>query len=174
VRVGFGVGDGAVPELRVQVLLQRVIEGVREPRGGLLIGETAAVQALGGRRPLVRLGLRDDATVVPQELHEVVVRAAGTPSDKSINQWTRVLLWGGGGKKSLHDGLPLIRRRSRIAIHVVTIPSPRGERFLQAEKSFRGKNSKASAKPTKTRNLAIEVEPREEKRKATNAKGRTS
>jgi hypothetical protein len=93
----------------------------------------------------VRLGLRDDATVVPQELHEVVVRAAGTPSDKSINQWTRVLLWGGGEKKkSLHDGLPLIRRRSRIAIHVVTIPSPRGERFLQAEKRFRAKNSKAS------------------------------
>jgi hypothetical protein len=49
-----------------------------------------------------------------------------------------------GKKKSLHDGLPLIRRRSRIAIHVVTIPSPRGERFLQAEKRFRAKNSKAS------------------------------
>jgi hypothetical protein len=113
---------------------------------------------------------------VPQELHEVVVRAAGTPSDKSINQWTRKQssFVGRRRKKSLHDGLPLIRRRSRIAIHVVTIPSPRGERFLQAEKSFRGKNSKASAKPTKTRNLAIEVEPREEKRKATNAKGRTS
>ena len=34
-----GVGDGAVPELRVQVLLERVVEGVWEPRGGLLAGE---------------------------------------------------------------------------------------------------------------------------------------
>uniref|UniRef100_A0A0A9CXU9 Uncharacterized protein n=1 Tax=Arundo donax TaxID=35708 RepID=A0A0A9CXU9_ARUDO len=59
------VGDAAVPQLRVQVLLQRVVEGVREPRGGLLAGETAAAGAVGGRRPLVRLGLRDDAPVVP-------------------------------------------------------------------------------------------------------------
>lgn len=80
-----GVGDGAVPELRVQVLLQRVVEGVREPRGRLLAGEAAGARAVavGGRRrrrrrrrPVVRLGLRDDAPVVPQQLDEVVVRAA--------------------------------------------------------------------------------------------------
>lgn len=86
------VGDGAVPELRVQVFLQRVVEGVREPRGGLLAGEAAGVLAVGGRRrPVVRLGLRDDAPVVPQQLHEVVVRAtvrAPLEGARAINQWT--------------------------------------------------------------------------------------
>ena len=98
-----GVGDGAVPELRVQVLLERVVEGVREPRGGLLAGEAAGARAVavGGRRrrPVVRLGLRHDAPVVPQQLDEVVVRAAGaiggstrksaSVQGPSINQWTR-------------------------------------------------------------------------------------
>jgi hypothetical protein len=55
-----GVGDHAVPELHVQVLFQRVVEGVREPRGGLLGSEAAGAWAvaIGGRdRPVVRLGL---------------------------------------------------------------------------------------------------------------------
>lgn len=107
-----GVGDGAVPEMRVQVLLEGVVEGVREPRGGLLAGEAAGASravAVGGRRrrrrrrPVVRLGLRDDAPVVPQQLDEVVVRAAvraplegaranqrpSREDHQSINQWTR-------------------------------------------------------------------------------------
>jgi hypothetical protein len=89
-----GVGDRAVPELRVQVLLQRVVEGVREPRGGLLGSEAAGAQAVAvrGRRQLVVcLGLRYDAPIVPQQLHEVVVRAAvRAPLEgaRAINQWT--------------------------------------------------------------------------------------
>jgi hypothetical protein len=64
-----GIGDRVVPELRVQVLLQRVVEGVQEPRGGLLGSEAAGARAVavrGRRRPVVRLGLRYDAPIVPQ------------------------------------------------------------------------------------------------------------
>jgi hypothetical protein len=123
------VGDAVVPQLRVQVLLQRVVEGVREPRGGLLAGEAAAARAVGGRRPLVHLRLRDDAPVVPQQLHEIAVRAADAIIRARANQhrgrepileWTtRKSTSLGEGK--LHDGLLLIRRRPRITNHVVTV-----------------------------------------------------
>jgi hypothetical protein len=63
-----GVGDRAVPELRVQVLLQRVVEGVREPRGGLLGSDVAGAQrvAVGGRcRPGATLRRSHCATTAP-------------------------------------------------------------------------------------------------------------
>lgn len=64
------VAGDAAPELRVEVLLQRVVEGVREPRGGLRVvaGEHAGALAAagGGDDPrLRRLRLRHDAAVVP-------------------------------------------------------------------------------------------------------------
>ena len=88
--------------LRGVGFLERVVEGVWEPRGGLLAGEATGARAVavgGQRRPVVRLGLRHDAPVVPQQLDEVVVRAAGaiggstrksaSVQGPSINQWAR-------------------------------------------------------------------------------------
>jgi hypothetical protein len=123
------VGDAVVPQLRVQVLLQRVVESVREPRGGLLAGESTAARAVGECRPLVRLRLRDDAPVVPQQLHEIAVRAADAIIRARANQYRGrepILEWTTRkstslGEGKLHDGLLLIRRRPRITNHVVTV-----------------------------------------------------
>jgi hypothetical protein len=191
-----GVGDGAVPELRVQVLLERVVEAVREPRGGLLAGEAAGARAVavgGRRRPVVRLGLRDDAPVVPQKLDEVVVRAAGAiggstrksasvQGGPSINQWTRKeSSFGGGGE--WRDRI-LTRWASSDSPPPTSHCRPSRQDFEYPENN--NASSLAGGRPvartagvselTKTRNFRVEAEPKEkvkeeEKEKKMDKKG---